>query len=99
MGLSLYEQEATISWNMQESELHIYTRIRSVMKHLEEKLGVKPDVIHKDKFGNVQGKEYTVPKNWLRLPQKPRQLSEETRKKMADRMSAIGRARRLARNR
>ena len=98
MALTLYEIETTINWNMLESELHIYTRMKPVMRHMEQKLGIKPDKIHKDKFGNVQGKEYTIPKSWLRLPQKPRQLSAETRKAMADRMSSLGKNRQQAKH-
>ena len=96
MALTLYETETTINWNMLESELHIFTRMKPVMRHMEQKLGVKPDKIHKDKFGNVQGKEYAIPKSWLRLPQKPRQLSAETRQAMADRMSGIAKTRQQA---
>ncbi len=93
MPLTLYETETTINWNRQDTVLYIFTRMKPVMKHMEQKLGVKPDKIHKDQFGNVQGKEYTVPKSWLRLPQKPRQLSEKTREAMAKRMSGIAKAR------
>lgn len=96
MPLTSYELETTINWNMLESSLHIYTRMKAIMKHMEQKLGVKPDKIHKDQFGNVQGKEYTIPKSWLRLPQKPKQLSEKTRKAMAERLSTAREARKQA---
>jgi len=87
MPLTLYERETTINWNMLDTVVYIYTRMPAVMKHMELKLGFEPTKIHKDKFGNVQGKEYELPKSYIRLPQKPRQLSSEVRKAMADRLS------------
>lgn len=86
MRLSKYERETTINWNMAEDKLYISTRMPSMMKHIEEKLGIKPHKVHTDKYHNVYGKDYILPLRYLRLPQKPRKLSEETKLKMAQRL-------------
>jgi hypothetical protein len=49
-----------------------------------EKLGIKPELVND--FG---GKGYTIPKNWIRKPLPKRQLSEETKAVLAERMKRI----------
>jgi len=49
-----------------------------------EKLGIKPELVND--FG---GKGYTIPKNWIRKPLPKRQVSEETRVKLAARLEAM----------
>lgn len=84
MRLSRYEQETIINFNYGSPTAYIHTRMRAVMRHLENKLGLDPVTIHRDSEGKIYGKDYEMPKTFIGLPRKPRQLSDERRKQIAD---------------
>lgn len=83
-GLSAYEQETIINFNKEESISHIFTYEKTWQKHLEQRLGLKP--VMDNGYG---GKEYQLPKGLIPMPRAKRQYSEETKKKMADRLAKI----------
>lgn len=81
MGLTGYEKETIINFNEAEHTAYIFTYNKSWQKHLEQKLGLKPSNVNG--FG---GKDYELPKQWVKLPRGPRQLSAETRAKLSNLM-------------
>jgi len=91
MKLDRTDMETIINWNMQDVTMSIHTRMKSVMRHMENKLGIQPVKVYKDNSGVIYGKDYEIPKSYLRLPQKPRQLSEERKKELSERMKAYQR--------
>jgi len=80
MRLSRQEQETIINFNQAEDTAYIYTCSKSWMRHLENRLGLKPTKIHS------HAREYECPKAWIRKPQKSRKLSEEQKVKLAQRL-------------
>ena len=86
MHFTKYELETTINWNMGDDTAYISTRMPAVMRHMEKVLGVKPTTTHKDSFGKIYGKDYEIPKKFIRMPRRSRQVSEEQRVKMAARL-------------
>ena len=83
MSLTRYEQETIINFNQEQNTARIFTYNTGWQKHLEG-LGIKPEMIND--FG---GRGYTIPKNWIRKPLPKRQVSEETRVKLAARLEAM----------
>lgn len=81
MGLTGYEKETIINFNEAEDTAHIFTYNKAWQRHLEEKLGLKPTNVNG--FG---GKDYELPKKWVKLPRGPRRLSAETRAKLSNLM-------------
>jgi len=69
--LTRYERETTITFNEGEDECAVYSCMKRWQNHLENKLGVKPERIE------GEGRFYQIPKRWIPLPRKPRQLSED----------------------
>ena len=89
MRLTNYELETTINWNMGDDTAYISTRMSSVMRHMEKVLKIKPTTTHADSSGRVYGKDYEIPKKFIRLPRRTRVVSEEQRKKMAERLAKV----------
>jgi len=89
MNFTKYELETTINWNLGDDTAYISTRMPAVMRHMEKVLGVKPTTTHKDSMGRIYGKDYEIPKKFIRMPRRTRQVSEEQRKKMADRLAEV----------
>lgn len=83
MPLTRYELETIINFNEEQKTARIFTYNKSWQNHME-KLGIKPELVND--FG---GKGYTIPKNWIRKPLPKRQLSEETKAVLAERMKRI----------
>ena len=81
MRLSKREQETIINFNQAEDIAYIYTCSKAWIAHMENKLGLKPTKIQS------YAREYVCPKTWLRKPQKPRQLSEQHKHKLRQRLS------------
>ena len=79
--LTKYEQETITNFNKAEDKASIFTYSKKWQRHLE-RLGFKP--VMDNGFG---GKEYLVPKNMIRMPQKKRRCSEESRKTLTGRFS------------
>ena len=85
MTYSLAEQETIINFNKADKMASVYTHEARWQKHIETKLGIKPSRV----IGPAR--EYEIPKSWLKLPQKPRQLSP-ARKQAAAKALAAARA-------
>jgi len=81
MTLSRQERETIINFNEGEDTANIYTCSKSWMCHMEDVLGLKPTNIY-----GSHAKEYEIPKTWVRKPHKPRQLSEEQKQKLRQRL-------------
>ncbi|MFC1945120.1 hypothetical protein ACFLWF_00020 [Chloroflexota bacterium] len=81
MKLSKFEQETVILFNQGDAYASIYTCSKPLINHLENNLGLKPT------FMNSKGREYGLPKLWLRNPRKPRRLSEDEKAKRAERLT------------
>jgi len=81
MRLNKYEQETIINFNQAEDTAYIYTCSKSWMNHFEKVLKLKP----KELFDNY-AKGYECPKVLIRKPSKTKQLSEEQKKKLSQRL-------------
>lgn len=57
-------------------------------KFLDKRLGIKATKVHKDKYGKVYAKEYTIPKSYVRLPLPPRKLSAAHKKRLAENLKS-----------
>ena len=79
--LTGYEQETIIIFNKEEKIARIFTYDKAWQKHLEKKLGLKP------LYDNGHGaREYEVPKDRIKLPRAPRNLSASAKKILAERL-------------
>lgn len=83
MPLTRYEQETIINFNQEEKTAKIFTYNKGWQNHLE-KLGIKPHLVND--FG---GKGYVIPKEWVVKPRPKRQLSEETKTKLSERLEKM----------
>lgn len=77
------EQETVITYNRAEDTAQIYTADPTVMTKLSKlcKTNDAFQLVKKDK----DGKTYTCPKTWIKIV-KPREISEEQREALAERM-------------
>ena len=84
-NLTKYEQETIINYNNEEKTASIFTYDRSLIRKLDKRLPDYPDitVVHRGE----DWAEYSLPKKWLKVGF-PRQLSDEQRAEMANRMRA-----------
>ena len=89
MRFSKADMETVITWNMADDKAYIHTRMPAVMRHMEQVVGLKPTTTHRDNNDRIYGKDYEVPKSFIRLPRRNRQVSEEQRQKMADRLAKV----------
>lgn len=84
--LTLYEQETIINYNREEPDASCFTHDPALIRRL--------DALARDGTGITvarQGdgwKEYRFPKQWVKI-RKPRELSEETRAKLAARAAVL----------
>jgi len=76
------ERETGILWNESEETAVLWTLSDTIKKKLTRILGPPT---------SVRGpcEEWTFPKSWVKLPRKPRKMSETERQKAADRLKAI----------
>ena len=86
MGLTKYEQETVINYNLEEKEAVCFTYDAALIRKLD-KLCEKHEAIIKRKEGKGYG-EYIFPRSWIKI-HAPRVLSEEKRKEMAERMASM----------
>jgi len=68
--LTKEEKETIIRFDEASEKTSIFTYNRRWQRHLEKKLGMEPT--WKNSFG---GKDYLLPKEWIRLPLPKRRLS------------------------
>lgn len=82
--LTRQEQETIITFNKEDELAEIFTYDYKWIRHLEQKLGIKPN--HDNGFG---GRSYEIPKKRIGLPKATRAkkiLTEEQRQKIAERL-------------
>lgn len=84
--LSLYEQETIINYNREEKEASCYTHDPYLIRKLDD-LCEKSEAIISVREGEGW-KEYSLPRTWVKIKM-PRQLSDEQREKMAERMRSL----------
>lgn len=84
MPLNNFEQETIINFNQGEDTAHIFTYSEVWQRHLENKLGLKP--VRVNSFG---GKDYELPKRFIRLPRFPRPWSPEEKAKRGARLRKV----------
>lgn len=85
MVLSKYEQETVINYNNEEKLASIFTYDKTLMRKIDNKLSEYPDI--KVVRRGESWAEYSLPKKWIKVGF-PRQLSDEQRAEMANRMRA-----------
>lgn len=84
-NLTKYEQETIINYNNEEKTASIFTYDKSLIRKLDKRLSEYPDI--KVVRRGDDWAEYSLPKQWIKVGF-PRQLSDEQRAEMANRMRA-----------
>lgn len=96
---SLYERETIIRWDDGSDEASFYTASPVQMRKMDRLCAEHPESFRvKHEFltdGEVSGKDYTIPKNFVSIRTKPRTVSmtDEQRAAMSERMRALNAAR------
>lgn len=85
-NLTKYEQETIILYNNEEKTATISTCDRSLIRKLDRRLADYSE-IQRTKSGEDFA-EYILPKKWIKISF-PRQLTDEQRAEMSNRMRAI----------
>jgi hypothetical protein len=80
--LSGEEKETIIRFDETQSPADIFTYNKRWIRLLENKLGLKPDMINE--YG---GRGYTIDKHRIPLPRVPKKMTAEQRKRLSDRAS------------
>ncbi len=88
--MELFEQETIINFNKGEHVASVFTYEGTWQRHFEQKLGLKP--VMDNGHG---GKEYEIDKSRIRKPQLPKKMTDENRKRAAERLA---KARSLSKN-
>ena len=86
--LTRYEQETIVNFNEAEPVAGVYTHNKALRRKLEQWAQERPEECRLEKvtrFGEAV--DYFVPKSWVHI-YPPRQISEEQRAAMAERMKA-----------
>lgn len=81
-----YEQETIFNYNQEEKTASCYTHDPALIRKLD-RLCEKDEAITVCRDGEGW-KEYTFPKSWLKV-RPPRQLSDEQRQNLANRMKSM----------
>ena len=78
-----FEQETIINFNKDEPVAYIFTYENTWMKHIEQRLGIKP--YEKNEHG---ARSYIVPRDRVRMPQPKKRvsLSKEKKQEIAARL-------------
>ena len=93
MGLSRYEQEVIINFNAEENEISLYTANPVWIRKMDKLIEQNPEQFRQGRVERVKGeivsKEYFFPKRFVSIRSKDlkRNLSEEQRKELAERMN------------
>lgn len=72
MPLTRFELETIINFNQGDDTAYLFTYSKTWQRHCEQRLGLRP--VHVNSFG---GKDYEIPKRFIRLPLPPRHISDE----------------------
>lgn len=86
MALTLYEQETIINYNREEKTASIFTHDPALIRKCDS-LCEKSEAITVLREGEGW-KEYTCPKSWIKVKM-PRELTEEQRAELAERMKSL----------
>jgi len=81
------EKETIINWTDADDFAVVYSCHRRIWTRLE-KLGIKPVRVSKSRNGRVDGKEYHVPKKWIKIS-RPRRMSEEQKLRSKELMKRL----------
>ena len=86
-GLTKYEQETIINFNVGEADAVVFTRDKSVMRKLDALVNEFPEVYKCLKVTDID-KTYSMPKKCVKY-RKPRRISKELRQQRREQMSNI----------
>jgi hypothetical protein len=92
MSLTAYERETAINFTDEDDNAMVYTCNRAMTNHMDKLVEKFPDMfklkrlIYDDE--EVCGKEYICPKNLISI-RSPRQISDEQRQALSERMKKI----------
>lgn len=82
--LSNFERETIINFNEAEKVAFIFTYNKSWQAHLEKVLKIKP--LSSNGYG---GREYQLPKKFIKLPRGPVILSDAEKKRRGEQMKKL----------
>ena len=84
--LTGYERETIISYNEAEKTANVHTHNKTLRRKLEKLVADRPEECRLEKVSRFyEAVDYTVPKVWVRI-YPPRQISEEQRVAMAEKL-------------
>jgi len=86
MPRELADRETVITFNPVDKTASIWTYDRSWQRHIEGKLGIKPNVIN-GQTENGGGRDDTAPQSSIHMPKAPKKLSENARKEIGERLA------------
>ena len=84
MRISRLEQETIINFNEAESTATVYTHNGALVRKLEGLADQRPDEVKRGRVFPDGGREYTIPKRWVKI-NASRILSEEQKADIAAR--------------
>lgn len=88
MSISRLEQETIINFNEAESMANIYTHNGALVRKLEGLADQRPDEVKRGRVFPDGGREYTIPKRWVKI-NASRILSEEQKADIAARFKRV----------
>ena len=88
MSINRLEQETIINFNEAESTATVYTHNGALVRKLEELADQRPDEVKRDRVFPDGGREYTIPKRWVKV-NASRILSEEQKADIAARFKRV----------
>ena len=88
MRISRLEQETIINFNEAESTATVYTHNGALVRKLEGLADQRPDEVKRDRVFPDGGREYTIPKRWVKV-NASRILSEEQKADIAARFKRV----------
>lgn len=88
MSISRLEQETIINFNEAESTATVYTHNGALVRKLEGLADQRPDDVQRGRAFPDGGREYTIPKRWVKV-NASRILSEEQKADIAARFKRV----------
>jgi hypothetical protein len=79
--LTRYELETVINFNQEEDMGYVFTYEPVWQRHIEQRLKIQPYLVN-----DSGGKSYRIPKHSIGKPRAPKNLTDEQRKAMGDRL-------------
>lgn len=84
MALTREEKETIVLFNEAEDTMEVFTHNKALIRKLQKYAETSKEVKLK-KVNEEEGYTFILPKNWFNIRQ-PKQLSEETKQKLRDRI-------------